>query len=403
MKTFGTRFWRAFGLSSVTMVVVVLGLLPCRLSAQTDETRTKEEAAASGAKKAVVAATTSGQFKITIDEIRREDARRFTMVPNPFPMTGLQGSEKSETKTTPNGQTMTGGGGLSGGGGMGGAFAVPNLILDISVKGPKTDGKRQLVCALNGKIEAIDDIDRTLDSPSMPAWMRAELVGVKYDRSPSKAAIHLALPKGEPPATYLKSVDGELLVAEAIVTQIPFRGKELSHPTKKQRGDVSAQFEKLTESPKGIDVDFTVVPTAKAKPAFNGGGNMMERMRKRMLANTPGRISILIEDSEGEMHSPTSTRVKSSGSESHEEKGPNGSTSYSRSSSSSSSSIQQSFGPGDSNNAETSANNPNSKYDSYHFDPLPDGVTVRSVVCRAIDFIAEPKPVRFHFENIRLP
>lgn len=404
MRTYGSRSWRALGLLLATIIVAVLGLLPWRLAAQTQETQTKEGAAVPDAKKLAKAVTTSGSYKITIDDIRREDDRRFTMEPNAFPMTGMQGFERSETKTTPNGQTTTGGGGMSGGGGMGGAFAVPNLILDISVKGPRTDGKRQLICALNGKVVAVDDIDRTLDCPAMPAWMRAELVGVKYDRTPGKAAIHLALPKNEPPATYLKSIDGELLVAEAAVTQIAFRGKDLSHPTKKQGGGVSAQFEKLTESPKGIDVQFTAMPTAKAKPNFNAGGNMMEHMRKQMLANTPGRISVLIEDSEGEMHSPTSTRVKSSGSESREEKRPNGSTSFSSSGASSGGSIHQSFGPGgSSDSSEIPAGDPNSKYDSYLFDPLPDGVTVKSVVCRVTDFVAEPRPVRFHFEGVRLP
>jgi hypothetical protein len=39
----------------------------------------------------------------------------------------------------------------------------------------------------------------------------------------------------------------------------------------------------------------------------------------------------------------------------------------------------------------------------YHFEPLPEGVTVKSIVCTVIDINGEPQSVPFHLENIPLP
>jgi len=424
MKNFGTRSRRVFALSWFVAIVAVLGLLPWRLVAQTESDEVAAEKALKSAHEQVMKVdATSGPYKITVDRVRYEPGHHTIFQRNPFPPYGLKGSQQSETKTFqgPNGsgQATAAGAGLSGGGGMGGVFTEPDLILDLSVKGPLTGKKHQLICGLNGKVTAVDDQGHTLDCPTMPAWMRLEMAGVEYDRGPGKTNIHLALSRATPPARYLTSVEGELLVAEAIVNQLTFRGKDLSRPSKKQANGISAQLHKISQSPAGIDVELNVGSASGPHNEFRAGDDPMEHLKKMMLANAPGRVSVMIEDSEGKMHSATASKTHNGSSESSETKGPNGTRSFSRTSRGGSVSISGggsggsfggsggSFGggtPNDQHSGNISSADSGSGYDSYHFDALPEGVTLKSIVCRVTDFQGgEPKAVPFHFSNIQLP
>jgi beta-lactamase regulating signal transducer with metallopeptidase domain len=414
MKNFGTRSWKVFALSWFVAIVAALGLLPWRLVAQTESDEVAAEKALKAVNEQVMKVDSkSGPYKVTVDRVRREAGRKITMVESGFPPFfgnggngNSNGTQHSETKTFPGGQAAASGAAMGGGGGMaggsGGVFHVPNLILDVVVTGPKMDKKHQLLCTVHGAVKAVDDQGRAADSPP-DNWMRTELLGVEYKRGPGRMAIHLALAPGDPPARYLKSVDGELLVAEGIVNQMTFRSDELSHPAKKTVGGVSVHLEKVSQSTDGIDVTLGALP-AKANNV-NPMNNPMEHMQRRMLANAPGRVKLVIEDSDGEMHAVKNTSQHISGS--------NGGSSFESGSSSGSGS----FGGGSSGGSSGgSGGGPNGKQGGsissggspgqgtvYHFDPLPEGVSIKAIHCRVTDFVDAPKAIPFHLENIQLP
>ena len=319
MRTFGTRSRNVFVvLSWVVAIVALLGLLPWPLAAQTESDGEKAEQAEQSEqpvkpapKKPVRAEATSGRYKITVDRVRREPGRRITMAPSGLPLCGGSGSQETHTETFPGGQATTSGGGMAGA--SGGVFFPPNLVLDVGVKGPKTSKKHQLICAVNGKVHAVDDQGHDCDSPPDPGWLRTELVGVEYRRGPGRTAIHLAVPNSNPPATYLKSVDGELLVADGMVSQFKFEDDELSEPTNKRANGISARLEKVNQSSGGIDVKLAVSPP-KATKNLNPMANPMEQMKQMMRANAPGRVNVELVDSEGKTHAPTSHSQQSGGS-----------------------------------------------------------------------------------------
>ncbi len=159
MKSIGTRSRRMFVVSWVVAMVAVLGLLPWRLAAAPNEAKEKGKPAASTTDKAVKVETTSGPYKITIDRVRYEVGRQTTIEHTPFSPFGLQGSQHVENKSLPGGgHATTSTATMGGGGGSGGVFVPPNLILDVAVKGPKTNKKHQLTCGVNGKVRAVDDV-----------------------------------------------------------------------------------------------------------------------------------------------------------------------------------------------------------------------------------------------------
>ncbi len=196
-------------------------------------------------------------------------------------------------------------------------------------------------------------------------------------------------------------------MAEATVGQVTFRGNDLSRPASKQGGGVSARLHKITDASDGIDVELNVTPVSNPRKDFGLQGNPLGELKRMMAANAPGRIGVFLEDSEGQLHSPTATKTHGDGSESSETRGPNGTVIIRRSGSSSgSSSGSGSFGPGgipDNNQGDGSSDASSSKYDAYRFDILPAGVKVRAIVCKVTDFVGEPKAVPFHFENVPLP
>jgi beta-lactamase regulating signal transducer with metallopeptidase domain len=397
MRTFGTSSRRVFVLSWCVAAVAVLGLLPWRLVAQTEEEEQKEEKAA--AQKKATSEATSGQYKIVVDRVRREDNRRITMAPSGFPPFAGKGSQHTETKTFPGGQATTSTAAM--GGASGGVFRIPNLILDVTVKEKRTDKRHQLVCTPIGKCKAIDDQGREADSEDSAGWLRLELEGVEYRRGPGQTALHLALADGDPPAKYLKSVDGELLVAEATVGKVAFQAKDLSRPTKKNANGVAVRLEKVTKSAEGVDVKLEVGPPPGAHANADPMANPMAGFQRMMLANAPGRVSVVLEDSEGEMHAASKQSQQGGGS--------SGGSSVSHSSGS------WGGGGGGAGGGSWGAGGPHGKRSgtfssgdstpgqTFHFEALPEGVTIKAIHCKVTDFAGTPKAVPYHFENIQIP
>jgi beta-lactamase regulating signal transducer with metallopeptidase domain len=404
MRTFGTGSRRILALSWCVAAIAVVGLLPWRLVAQTEEQERQEEKKAAAEHKRN-SKSTSGKYTIVVDRIRREDNRTITMVPTGFPLfLPGQGTQHTETKNFAGGQTTTSSATMGGGATGGGAFRVPNLVLDVAVTSKKLDKTHQILCTPIGKVKAVDDQGHEADSQDSPGWMRLELAGVEYNRGPGRTALHIFLEDGDPPARYLKSVDGQLLVAEAIVGNVTFQGKDLSRPTKKSANGVAVKLEKVAQSPEGIEVKLAAAPPAAARDNVNPMANPMEHLQRSMLANSGGRLSVTVEDSEGETHSPKSTQ----------DGGGNGSSSFSNfnsggggggGGSSHSSGGWSVGGPGGQRSGNFSSGGPNDSTPSqtFQFDALPEGVKIKAIHCKVTDFTEPPKAVPYHFKDIQLP
>jgi hypothetical protein len=431
MKTLGTRWQIALVASWTLAVVAVLGLSPCRVVAQDESGGEKfknlDEEQAAPNEGAANPQATSGKFKITVDRVRRVDIRTpMSLDHTAFPMVGSkinqQSQSDSSTETTPEGhvlQKSAGGGGAGTGGGGGCAFLSPNLLLDLKVEGPKTGGKRKWICELNGKVRAIDDQGREASAPEFPSMLRYRLQGVDYHQGPGRTATHLNLPAD---AKSISSLDGQLHVAPAIVNEIAFQGSELAKKTEKRSGDIAAKLSKVAQSPEGIDVKLSIEPVKKPKqnthPMQMQMPNPADMLKQFMKDSAGGRITVALVDSAGFTHAPKSTSNNASNSGSFQNSGPNGGGSGTFSSQSSGGSANGGgFGGGDRGssgdvekplNQHNANKSPADKSDStpgttYHFDPLPEGVTVKSIQCTVIDLIGEPMPVPFHLENVPLP
>jgi beta-lactamase regulating signal transducer with metallopeptidase domain len=396
MRTFGTKSPRLFLLSWCIATVAVCGLLPWRLVAQTEDDEKKEEKAAAAEQKINIKSA-SGEYTAVVDRVRREDNRRITMVQTGFPPFAGKGNQHTETKTFPGGQASTSTATM--GGASGGVFRVPNLVLDVGVTSKRTDKKHQIVCTPIGKVKAIDDQDREADSEDSPGWVRTELEGVEYRRGPGRTALHIALADGDPPAKYLKSVDGELLVAEASIAQMAFQGKELARPSKKTVNGTTVKLEKVAQSSEGIDVKLSAAPP-KSQGNADPMANPMEHLQRSMMASAPGRVAVVIEDSDGEMHASTGQSSQSGGSS-----GNSSSNSSSGSWSGGGSSSGGSWGSSRPNGRRGGnfSSNDSTPGQTFHFEALPEGVKIKAVHCKVTDFLEPPKTVPYHFKNVQLP
>jgi hypothetical protein len=279
---------------------------------------------------------------------------------------------------------------------------------------------------------------------------RFKLQGVDYPHGPGRTSIHLNLPETPQPAKSIKSLEGELHIADAIVDEIAFTGAELKKPTEKTSGSTLAKLSKVTQTPKGIDAKLLIDSTKKEKPfnPFAHGGQMQdpaEQLKKMMKQTAPGRVTVVLVDSEGNVHAPKSTSGNSSSSNqgSFNNGNPNNGTSGTFSSKSGGGSSSGSFSgggggggggswggssggnggnggsfssedEGNSQSAEKPAGKRHGKKSAggaadsapgavFHFDPLPEGVTIQSIECTVIDLNGDPKPVPFRLENIPLP
>ena len=391
MKSIGTRSRKTFVLSWAVTVVAVLGLLPWRLAAA-PKADGKPAASEPGEQRLNVE-TTSGHFKVGVDRVRYVPGHTISMTPSGMPLSGGKMEQHVEEQAFPGGMARTATGGMGGGGG--GAFTVPNLVLDVVVKGPNLAKKHQLICAVEGKVRAVDDLGHEAESDGSPSWLKLQLQGVDYPQGSGRTAIHLYLPSSE--ARYLKTVEGELLVADAAIDQLPFQGSDLTKRTSKRSGGFSARLDKVSDSSDGVDVTLAVSEPEKNED-IDATQNPMEAMQKMMMADGPGRVSVTLIDSEGKTHSGTAAGKNSTGA--------NGAKSFGGGGSGGGGSTRswRRVGQNGVSGGSYSSSKPKSGTpQGYHFDILPAGVKIKTIVCTVSDISGTPKTVPFKFKDIRLP
>jgi hypothetical protein len=392
MRWFQSKLRSSFILSAALLGVVfpgVSGSFAAQAVKKNSEKKPPERVA--------IAKTASGPYTILVDRVRWFTGLGISMAPSGFPPAPDKTFVQSEQKNTGNGIV----GGTSGrmSGSNAGAFPQPNLILDVEVKTTKGDSPifsakklgqspgRQLVCLVNGKVQARDDQGRQAESPETPVWLRLSLPGVDYPQGSGRTAIHLAVPELKPQAHYLQSVDGELLVAEGTITNVAFKDTDLKKSAMKRAGGVSVRLDRFQQTRNGIDV------TVAASPPFGAQTqNPMEGMLNMMASQ--GRISVALEDSKGGIHPvadsnktttlPNGTRVAAGGG------GGSGMTSGGGAWG----------GPGGMMGQNTFESWPTQ---DFHFDPLPKGLKLKAIRCTVTDHTGPPQTVPFHLENIRLP
>jgi hypothetical protein len=414
--------WRIFLLSGL-----LTGSLATLSSGEDSEKKQPE--------RAIQAKTTSGPFTIIVDRVRWDFGKGISMAPSGLPMQMQKTFEKNETNVfedhkpggTPDAPTatvtrgMTSSGGAGGGGGMGGAFLRPNLILDVEVKNPKLTGSRQLICMAKEKVRAQDDLGRQLDSADLGPPMRMVLPGVEYPQGNGRMALHLYVPL-DPAARYIQSIEGDLVVAEGSISNATFKGPDLTKQTPKRPGGGAVRLSRLQQSGEGIDVGIIAPP-----PNASKAQSPLERMQSMM--GSGDRISVVLEDSNGELHPSVGSSMedRSNNSSSETKKLPGGGTSTTtihRSSSGGMMSGSSSGGGsgGGTFNMGSGGMNPKPKKtgpsgpvtgwksprenlptQNFHFDPLPEGVKVKAIRCTITDGVGPAKSIPFRLENIRLP
>lgn len=412
MKDFGTESVRVVALSWFLAAVAVVGLLPWRvvaMSVAADDPETAE--AVEVDEEAVVdpfapVRATAGKYTITVDGVRPASGR-MTMESSGFPMIPDKTSRDSH-QVTRSGRSAHGswstsasGGSAGMGGGFAGSFTTPNLILDVKVE-PSKPGRAKgtcLLCAVNGKVKAVDDQGNEFDSPGTPAMLRHRFVDMEYPEGSGRTAIHLYRPQNA--GNYLRSLDGEIHVVEAKQRQFDFTGKELLRKTSKHQGDTTVELTKFKKTSEGIDVSLAASP-----PPSKKSQDPFERMQLSFMARN--RVQVTLEDTEGEIYRPTQTESNSAGESSWNGGNRSGSSSWG----SSGKSISRSWSGGSSGGSTSGGSRSFSGGSSvansepgaiFHFDPLPEGVKVRAVHCTITDLLDKPKAVPFHLEGIPLP
>jgi hypothetical protein len=437
-----TKLWSVACLCDTWATAVFFGFFGGQLTGQSK----LEAAEKAKPEKAVLAKTASGPYTITVDRARWDFGKGVASAPSGLPMQmPMQtfgknethtfgehkrgGTPEAPTSTTTGGMTSGGGGGGVGGGGWGGAFFRPNLILDLQVKNPQLAGKRQLICVPKDKVRALDDQGRPCDSTTDPPSMRTVLPGVEYPQGDGRMALHLYVPPN-PAARYIQSIDGELLVAEASIRSATFQGSDLMKPTTKRAGSGPARLCKLQQSSAGVEVGIIAPPLAGASRPQTP----LEQFQSRR--NGANQVTVELVDSEGKVHPSTGSSAEEQSSENSSTTqnlpgGGTGTFTMRRGGSSSSKSYSVSgsssggmsgsgggtfnLGGGGMNQQPKKAiqegtnltgwKSPNEKLPAtnFRFDPLPEGVKIKSIRCTITDSVSPPKTVPFHLENIRLP
>ena len=297
MKEFRTRSWGIFAMSWFLAGIAALGLLPWRVIAQSESAedepavqadqpaapQDRDAAGVIGAENNVQVETKSGPFTLTADRVRRYIGNRTPIfAPNGFPISSgakltpktesFQGTESKQIPGMGEGVVTHGGSAttMGGGGGSGGAFIPPNLIIDLGLKTAKLKGKQQWLCNLVGKVQAADDQGRALEGPDSPPFMKWMIPGVDYRQEAGRTAVHLYLPPESRDAKYIQSLDGELLVAEGILDRMTFSDGDLSKPTTKRGEGVSVRLDKISQTPKGVELELARAPRKRSRSTEAG-------------------------------------------------------------------------------------------------------------------------------------
>jgi hypothetical protein len=372
-------------------VVAVLGLLPWRLAAE-PKADAKPAAKAPGEQRVIVEIK-SGPFKVAVDRVRYVPGHMMSLLPSGIPLVPGKMGMHVEQHSFPGGMAGGAAGGMAGGGG--GGFSIPNLILDVIVKAPAAAKKHFLLCAVEGKVRATDDLGHEVESADIPSWAELQLEGVDYPQGSGRAAIHLYLPPSDPKAQYLKTVEGELLVADATVNQIIFEGSDLTHRTSKRSGGMSARLDKVEDGSDGV-VATLAVSVAEKHEGRDPMRDSMEALQEMMVANGPERVSVTLLDSEGKAHTagpPGNAAGRANGGAFFGGGAGRGTTKSWRR-----------VGPHGVSGGSFSSSQPDAnKPLEYHFGVLPAGVKAKAITCTVTDITGKSRAVPFKFKDIRLP
>lgn len=174
-----------------------------------------------------------------------------------------------------------------GGGGSGGKYNKPNtgIAIDVQVLDKKSDA----IVEISQKIKALDDKGRTIEHDGGPA----KLHFVDFEKAnPDSHSVYLAMPDDS--AYRITRLEGEMLVTPGKVYMVEFDPKETV--TKKSDGE-EFTYRAFTTSPGGFQIEAVFPPTT----AQNNAKSPPERMQAFMKASM-GAYSVSIEDSEGEIH-----------------------------------------------------------------------------------------------------
>ncbi|HBO42557.1 MAG TPA: hypothetical protein DD670_01200 [Planctomycetaceae bacterium] len=407
--------------------VAVLGLLPWRVVAQ-ERLDDREIARQAGQVKgaatevALLASDKSGDYTVAVDRVRFEPNRLTTSQWTWFPMTPQarsqdsswkewssddskqstrqEGNSRVRTEVTTSAGGMAGGGGGGMGGGFGVSYTRPNLVLDVKVEPSKSRQGKFLLCEVNGKVRATDDLGNEFESPGFPAARRMRMEGVDYPRGSGRTAIHLYRPGASAKASYLRSLEGELLVAEAKQSDFVLQGRELSRGTVKKDQGNTVKLVGFENTAEGVNVALAVSGAPSKNPR-----DPFERMQRMMTSRS--RLNVTLEDTDGRTHEAAQTRSGSGGSSGFRSGGSAGGAAWG----SSGGSGGASWGPGGTPKTTggsdgfswSSGSGPDGATNEYHFNPLPDGVKVKAIRCTITDRVGEPTAVPFRLKDIRLP
>jgi len=254
------------------------------------------------------------------------------------------------------------GGGEFGGadaGAFGGVVEKPNfgIAFEITEEKPGT-GRNERIVELSPDARIVEADGETVETP--PGPMRFSFPEFEARFMGAKAVY---LNRAAWADEHFRKLDGKLLITPGRRAEVHFKG------TKPQtRKDGSAVF--VLESVKQTEGGIQVVVKFPA-PASARRGDMMAAMQAILNATAAAELSIV--DSEGQVHAPTSKASGHAGSSSFRSTTANGTTTTESSGSPMSSSPRVTFG----------------------FPPLPEGVTIESIVASTLDRTGEPKVVPF--------
>ncbi len=361
MKDSGDRSDWGKSLSISLLSLAVIGLLPWRLVAQAPKAVSAGASGLSTTTGPPLAIVSAGEFTIAVDRVRWAQGK-VTWMDSGFPVGAnfVTGGRDEQSPESDAHALRTN--------------ELPNLVVDLRA-GIAGDSPSHLVCTVFGKVRADDDRGSAIGAPYLPAHLKMQLQGVDYPTGNGYAAAHLMVRDRR--ATRIKSLTGDLLVMEVELWQAAFEGPELSTVSTRLFGDAAVRLNRVESAPDGLTVSADILAVTKEKA--------LEAM---LSADSPrNRLRVVIEDSAGNVHECTSLAGGGGG-------GGAGAGAF--------------VLPGDGGGGEygqswsTGGANPLASY-SFGFASLPEGVTVRRIVCTVTEPLGPPRRTAFEFADLPLP
>lgn len=341
--------------------LAIVGLLPWRLVAQAPKAALAGASDLSTITGPPLAIVSAGELTIAVDRVRWVRGKA-TWVDSGFPIGANLVTEVRDGQSPESDAHALR------------TNELPNLVVDLRA-GVAGDRPSHLVCTVFGTVRADDDRGSAIGAPYLPAHLKMQLQGVDYPMGSGYAAAHLMVRDRH--ATRIKSLAGDLLVMEVKMWQAAFEGPELSTVSTRRFGDAEVRLNRVESAPDGFTVSADVLAVTKQKA--------LEAM---LSADSPrNRLRVVIEDSAGNLHECTSLAGGGggggAGAGAFVFPGDGGGGEYGRSRST------------DGENLLASC--------SFGFVSLPEGVTVRRIVCTVTEPLGPPRRAAFEFADLPLP